>query len=207
MVSQITSFSTVCATVCSDADQSKHRSSALLAFVRGIHRSPHKRPVTRKIVPCNDAISEMACEGLTTPKDFNELAEDCLTLTHRIEHEHFPMQKTIMHIASESTSIVKRQKKHLSDCPRRVSKRQWVLKQSRITITIAEMYVERILTQGQVLWNKRDKFVLHCDMYLLRFTLGETAETSFLNHVCSSLHGMPWYPADVYCMLLSMFSM
>ena len=39
-------------TVCSGADQRKHQSSASLAFVRGIHRSPvnspHKGPVTRK---------------------------------------------------------------------------------------------------------------------------------------------------------------
>ena len=38
--------------VCSGTDQTKHQSSASLAFVRGIHRSPvnspHKWPVTRK---------------------------------------------------------------------------------------------------------------------------------------------------------------
>ena len=46
--------------VYSDADQRKHQSSALLAFVRGIHRwpvnSPHKWPVTRKIFPFDDVI-------------------------------------------------------------------------------------------------------------------------------------------------------
>ena len=36
----ITGVSTVCLTVCSSADQRKHQSSALLAFVRGIHRWP-----------------------------------------------------------------------------------------------------------------------------------------------------------------------
>ena len=49
---QITGVSIICSAVCSGADQSKRQSSASLAFVRGIHRSPvdsfHKGPVTRK---------------------------------------------------------------------------------------------------------------------------------------------------------------
>ena len=53
MASQITSPAIVYSTVYSGADQRKYRSSASLAFVRGIHRwpvnSPHKGPVTRKI--------------------------------------------------------------------------------------------------------------------------------------------------------------
>ena len=53
MASQITSLAVVYSTVYSDADQRKHRSSASLAFMRGIHRgpvnSPHKGPVTRKM--------------------------------------------------------------------------------------------------------------------------------------------------------------
>ena len=44
----------------SGADQIKHQSSASLAFVRGIHRSPvnspHKGPVTRKMFPFDDVI-------------------------------------------------------------------------------------------------------------------------------------------------------
>ena len=52
IASQITSLTIVCSIVYSDADQRKHQSSASLAFVRGIHRSPvnspHKWPVTRK---------------------------------------------------------------------------------------------------------------------------------------------------------------
>ena len=47
-------------TVYSDADQRKHQSSTSLAFVRGIHRgpvnSPHKWPVTRKMLPFDDVI-------------------------------------------------------------------------------------------------------------------------------------------------------
>ena len=40
IASQITSLTIVYSTVYSDADQRKYQSSASLAFVRGIHRSP-----------------------------------------------------------------------------------------------------------------------------------------------------------------------
>ena len=44
------------------ADQSKHQSSASLAFVWGIHRGPvnfpHKWPVTRKMFPFDDVIMD-----------------------------------------------------------------------------------------------------------------------------------------------------
>ena len=54
MSSQITSLTIVYSTVYSGADQSKHQSSASLAFVWGIHQepvnSPHKWPVMRKIL-------------------------------------------------------------------------------------------------------------------------------------------------------------
>ena len=60
MASQITSLTVVCSIVYSGADQRKHQSSALLAFVRGIHRwpvnSPHKGPVTRKMFPFDGVI-------------------------------------------------------------------------------------------------------------------------------------------------------
>ena len=60
IASQITSLTSVYSTVYSGADQSKHQSSASLAFVWGIHRgpvnSPHKRPVTRKMFPFDDVI-------------------------------------------------------------------------------------------------------------------------------------------------------
>ena len=58
--SQITSLTIVFTNVYSDADQSKHQSSASLAFVWGIHRgpvnSPHKWPVPRKMFPFDDVI-------------------------------------------------------------------------------------------------------------------------------------------------------
>ena len=60
MASQITSLTIVFSAVYSGADQRKHKSSASLAFVRGIHQgpvnSPHKGPVTRKMFPFDDAI-------------------------------------------------------------------------------------------------------------------------------------------------------
>ena len=59
-MSQITSVSIVCSIVCTGAYQSKHQSSASLAFARGIHRypvdSPHKGPATRKMFPFDDVI-------------------------------------------------------------------------------------------------------------------------------------------------------
>ena len=60
IASQITSLTIVYSTIYSGADQSKHQSSASLAFVWGIHRgpvnSPHKWPVTRKMFPFDDVI-------------------------------------------------------------------------------------------------------------------------------------------------------
>ena len=60
MVSQIAGVSIICSTVCWGADQRKHQSSASLAFVRGIRRSPvdspHKGTVTRKMFPFVDVI-------------------------------------------------------------------------------------------------------------------------------------------------------
>ena len=67
--SQITSLTIVYSTVYSGADQSKHQSSASLAFVWGIHRgpvnSPHKWPVTRKMFPFDDVIMNAGGYGLT----------------------------------------------------------------------------------------------------------------------------------------------
>ena len=60
MASQITSLTIVYSTVYSGADQRKHQSFALPAFVRGTHRSPgnspHKCPVTREMFPFDDII-------------------------------------------------------------------------------------------------------------------------------------------------------
>ena len=52
IASQITSLTIVFSTVCSDAYQRKHQSSAS----RGPVNSPHKWPLTRKMLPFDDVI-------------------------------------------------------------------------------------------------------------------------------------------------------
>ena len=68
MASEITSLTTVYSTVYSGEDQRKHRSSASLAFVRGIHWWPvnflHKGPVTRKMFPLDDVIMWLFTDGI-----------------------------------------------------------------------------------------------------------------------------------------------
>ena len=61
MASQISRVTSVYSTICSGAYQRKHKKSASLACVRGIHWSctdefPHKGPVTRKMFPFDDVI-------------------------------------------------------------------------------------------------------------------------------------------------------
>ena len=60
MTSQITNLKIVYSTVYTGADQSKHQSSASLAFVLGIHRSPvnspRKGPITWKMFLFDDVI-------------------------------------------------------------------------------------------------------------------------------------------------------
>ena len=67
MASQITSLTIVFSTVYSGADQRKHQSSALLVFVRGIHRGPvnslHKGPVTRKMFSFDEVIMIVTPHG------------------------------------------------------------------------------------------------------------------------------------------------
>ena len=62
MASQITSLTIVYSSVYLGADERKHQSSASLAFVRGIHRSPvnspRKWPVTQKMLSFDDVIME-----------------------------------------------------------------------------------------------------------------------------------------------------
>ena len=63
VASRITSLVTVYSIAYSGADQWKHQNSASLAFVRRIHRrpvnSPHKGPVTRKMLPFDDVIMSL----------------------------------------------------------------------------------------------------------------------------------------------------
>ena len=82
VASQITSLTIVYTAVYSDADQSKHQSSASLAFVWGIHRgpvnSPHKWPVSRKMFPFDDVI--IVCSQLKSSQ--------CLNVTVWIELQY-----------------------------------------------------------------------------------------------------------------------
>ena len=75
-------------TVYSDADQSKHQSSASLAFVWGIHRgpvnSPHKWPVTRKMLPFDDVI-------MLNLKSYSGLTH-CVSVTQKTD---FPERNTV----------------------------------------------------------------------------------------------------------------
>ena len=60
IASHITILAIVYSAVWLGTDQRKHQSSVSLAFLRGIHRrpvnSPHKGPVTRKMLPFDDVI-------------------------------------------------------------------------------------------------------------------------------------------------------
>ena len=86
MSSQITSLTIVYSTVYSGVDQRKHRSSASLAFVRGIHRwpvnSPHTGPVTRRMFPFDDVIME-SC--LPQAKPGFQPCSDVMRATWRLE--------------------------------------------------------------------------------------------------------------------------
>ena len=70
MASQITSFTSVYSSVDSGADQRKHQSSASLAFVWGIPvNSPHKWPVTRKMLPSSWKITGDQWRAWHHPRD------------------------------------------------------------------------------------------------------------------------------------------
>ena len=64
IASQITSLTIVYSTVYSGPDQRNHQSSASLALVRGIYRSPRKWPVMRKMFPFDDIIMGWTRSGV-----------------------------------------------------------------------------------------------------------------------------------------------
>ena len=80
MASRITSLTIIYFTIYSGADQRKHQNSALLAFLRGIHRwpmnSPHKCPETRNMFPFDDVTMEVAMK--VTFINFLKLGEQCM---------------------------------------------------------------------------------------------------------------------------------
>ena len=67
IASQITSLTIVYSTVYSRTDPRKHQSSASLAFVWGIHRwlvnFPHKAPVTRKMFPFDNIMTNASANS------------------------------------------------------------------------------------------------------------------------------------------------
>ena len=71
-----TSLTIVYTTVYSGADQRKHKSSASLAFVRGIHRepvnAPHKGPVARKMFPFDDVSMSLSLARIKGTDNNNE---------------------------------------------------------------------------------------------------------------------------------------
>ena len=71
IASRITSLTSVYLIVYSRTDQRKHQSSASLALMRGNHRrpvnSPHKGPVTRKMVPFDDVIMIQTNQSHASP--------------------------------------------------------------------------------------------------------------------------------------------
>ena len=84
IASQITSLTIVYSTVYLRCWSKKTSISASLAFERGIHRgpvnSPHKRPVTRKMLPFDDVIMHHHCLIVSTVFD---CLYHCLIISHR----------------------------------------------------------------------------------------------------------------------------
>ena len=58
MASQITSLTIVYSIIYLNADQRKHQRSALLAFVRGIHRRPAQKASKAEMFPFDDVIMD-----------------------------------------------------------------------------------------------------------------------------------------------------
>ena len=132
MASQITSLTIVYSIFYFSADQRKHQSSALLAFVRGIHRrpmnSPHKGPVTRKMFPFDDVIMDrmLPCQyapfirlysflvvanwtRLTNPTNTRQISHNAPFVTEICTHVHVMrhfMTETHVHISVTKRCIV-----------------------------------------------------------------------------------------------------
>ena len=92
IASQITSLTSVYSTVCLGVDQRKHQSSASLALLRGIHRgpvnSPHKWPVTRKMLPFEDVIMSWEDSGMYQVEESNAFVRILENLYYQITIFH-----------------------------------------------------------------------------------------------------------------------
>ena len=100
--SQITSLTIVYSAVY--ADQSKHQSSASLAFVWGIHRgpvnSPHIWPVTRKMFPFDDVIMDNDL-SIVSPS-YHISSPSCSILNARCHREVISNRNERIHIEKMS---------------------------------------------------------------------------------------------------------
>ena len=101
--SQITSLTIVYSIVYSGADQRTHQSSASLAFVRGIHRrpvnSPHKWPVTRKMLPFDDVIMGKYLLGgavMTRSNGISYFIQHCTAINQSSYSQKTPPYLTLM---------------------------------------------------------------------------------------------------------------
>ena len=107
MAAEITSPTIVYSTIYSGADQSKHQSSAPLAFVRGIHRwpvnSPHKGPVTRKMSPFDDVITS-SLDNITgsLARLWNTMLKACDRLSQHFPPYAFTQSFSILDITSNT---------------------------------------------------------------------------------------------------------
>ena len=131
MASQITNRAIVYSTVHTGAYPRKHQSSASLAFVRGLPRgpvnSPHKWPVTRKMIQFDDVIMNWQCNN------------EFMCLYYR-NHRNLGviMMPTLSSLAAPedpvppvTTKLTSWQISRFSDIIKRI--RKWLLRMSRNT--------------------------------------------------------------------------
>ena len=107
MASQITSPTIGYLSVYSGADQRKHKRSASLAFVRGIHRwpvsSPHKGPVTWKMFPFNGPQWNLLREFQMRVRCKQIVIRPFHIFTHCVLYVHFTYLHTVDIGAQENT--------------------------------------------------------------------------------------------------------
>ena len=100
IASQIISLTFVYSTVNSGADQTKHQSSASLAFARGIHRGLvnylHKGPETRNMFPFDDVImniqASIYCKISWVPRKWQDNTSNIKLNGLRLTPKHILMQ-------------------------------------------------------------------------------------------------------------------
>ena len=105
MASQITFVSIVYSAVSSGADQRKHQSSASLAFVREIHRSPvnspNKGPVIREMFPFDDGIMVVVIDDNKTIGWFNKVCRPSSRSWYQPERWYYLLAR--MFLAQQTT--------------------------------------------------------------------------------------------------------